>query len=204
MGALVDLAGDGLGEIVKAYALLHVLEAQLRYLEDRGARVSVHQRSLKRWARVPLMLTTGWDAGVSNPDQIVDESTLDQIEGLSSFLDDKVLAFDDTRLPSLRGLIDQADALLTDEPDLDPTLASYIRRLIAAIRYALDDEAAGRIFDYTSAVEQLRVAFQAAAEASPPDKKDGWRALVKQIFVGVTTALMIKGGEAALGITPGG
>lgn len=205
VGALVDPSGAGLEEIVKAYALLGVLEGQLRYLEARGARkTGVHSRAVKQWARVPLMLTTGWNAGVHDPNQIVSEITLDQIEALSSFLDGKVLAFDDARVPSLRKLIDQADSLLTDDPELDPALVFYIRRLIASIRYALDDDAAGRVFDYTAAIEQLRVAFQAAAESAAPGKKDGWRAMVKQIFVGVTTSLMITGGEMALGITAGG
>ncbi|GAA2947785.1 hypothetical protein GCM10010458_36760 [Microbacterium luteolum] len=202
MASLVDPAGDGLQEIAKAYALLRILDGQLRYLEDRGARVSVHQRSLKRWGRVPLMLTTGWDAGVSSPDQIVDEATLDQIEALSSFLDGKVLTFDDARLPSLRALIDQADTLLTNSPNLDPTLAAYIRRLIASIRNALDDDAAGRIFDYTAAVVELRVAFQAAAEASPPEQKEDWLAMFRQITVGVATALLIEGGKM-LGLAAG-
>lgn len=201
MGALVDPHGAGMDEIVKAYALLRALDTQLRHLATRNARVAVHQRALTRWARVPLMLQTGWNAGVTDPNQIVNEATLDQIETLSSFLDDKVLAWDDELLPSLRAAIDRADALLTAEPDMDPHLTRYLRRLIAEIRYALDDEAAGRLFDYTTASEQLRVAFMAAAEAAPPAQKDEWRQMAKQLFVGLFTWVLTEGGKSMLGIT---
>ncbi|GGM64792.1 hypothetical protein GCM10010489_40440 [Microbacterium saperdae] len=195
MGSLVDPVGPGQSEIAKVYRLLDVLDQQLRYLGERGAKVAVHQRNLSKWGRVPLMLDIGWSAGVGNPEHVVTEATLDQIEGLSSFLDGKVLTFDDTRLPSLRRIVDQADALLTDDPHLDPTLASYLRRLLAAIRSALDDEAAGRLFDYTSAVEQLLVAFQAAAETAGPENKEGWRSMAKQIVVGVAVGLGIEAGK---------
>lgn len=115
-------------------------------------------------------------------------SLLDQIEGLAAFFDGKVLDFDDQRILSLRPLVDRADALLTGDSEMDPALASYIRRLSAEIRYALDDEAAGRTFDFTSAVERLWVSFQAAAEKASDAKKSAWRDLAQQIFVGVASS----------------
>jgi hypothetical protein len=201
MGALLDLDGQGSAAVSAAFAFLHVIEDNLILLGDRGYKVAVHQRNLKKWMRVPLMVTTGWDRGVNHPDHVVRDSTLDEIEALSSFLDGKVLSIDDDRLPSLRALIDQADALLTDST-IDFALLSYIRRLLAAIRHALDDDSAGRQFDFTAAVENLRVAFQAAAEsASTPQEKDGWRSMVSNITVGVGTTLAIEIGKHVLGLT---
>ena len=200
MGALLDLDGPGAGEVSAAFAFLHVIEDNLIFLGDRGFKVAVHQRNLKKWMKVPLMVTTGWDRAVSHPDQVASDSTLDEIEALSSFLDGKVLSIDDDRLPSLRTLIDEADALLTDST-IDFALRSYIRRLLAAIRYALDHDTAGRQFDFTAAVENLRVAFQAAAEsASTPQEKEGWRTMVSNIAVGVGTALAIEIGKRMLGL----
>lgn len=201
MGELLDLEGNGIEEVSAAYAWMHVIEDQLRFLGDGGYKVAVFQRSVKKWMRVPLMLTTGWDRAVSMADHVVTEETLDQIESLSSFLHKKVLDADDVRVPDLRGLIDEADALLTDNTTLDGGLVSYIRRLIAAIRYALDDEASGRIFNFTAAVENLRVALQAAAEsAGSEEEKQEWRTVLQQFFVGVGTNLAIEVGNKMLGI----
>lgn len=203
MRNLLDLGGEGIREISAAFAWMHVIEDQLRYLGDGGFKVAVHQRNVQRWMRIPLMLPSGWSAGVSDPDQVVTEMQLDQIEALSSFLDGKVLDSDDVRVPDLRVLIDEAGALLTGDSTLDPALASYIRRLLDAIRYALDNEAAGRLFDFTAAVEDLRVAFQAAAESAATDEeKQSWRAMAQQLFVGVVTSLVVEAGKKMLGITP--
>ncbi|MGN7969006.1 hypothetical protein [Microbacterium sp. 22296] len=201
MGALMDLDGLALDEISTAFALMHVLEDQLRYLGDHNARVKVHQRNLRRWMRVPLMPQVGWSANVSSPDYVVTEETLDQIESLSSFLDGKVFDIDDERLPDLRDLVREAEALLASNSTMDPMLASYIRRLLASIRNALDDDSAGFAFDYVSAVEQLRVAFMAAAEsARTPEEKTGWRNMASQIITGTGVALGIEVGKKMLGI----
>ncbi|WP_407358800.1 hypothetical protein LTA6_000988 [Microbacterium sp. LTA6] len=203
MSAVLAPADEGIEEIRRAFALIEILSGQLRFLASRNYRVAVHQRHLRVWARVPLMLQFGWGTQVSHPDHVLAEAALDQLESLSSFLDDKVLAFDDSRIPSLRSLMDQADVLLTGDTEMDSALMSYLRRLIAEIRYALDDDVAGRTFDYTAAVERLRVAFQAAAEASTSERKRGWRGLVQQIFVGVTSGGLVEGGAALAAITIG-
>lgn len=201
MIALVSLDSSGLDEVSAAFAYIHVIEDQLIFLGDRGYRVAVHQRNARKWMRVPLMLNAGWTSAVHTPDSVASEATLDEIESLSSFLDGKVLSTDGDRLQSLRGLIDQADALIEGDSTIDSALASYIRRLIAAIRRALDDEEAGRLFDFTSAVDRLRVAFQAAAEsAASPEEKGLWRTLVEQITVGVGTSLAVEIGKRILGI----
>lgn len=201
VGALVDPNGQGLKEISAAFAWIHVIEDQLRFLAEKDYKVGVYQRHLQRWMRVPLMLKTGWTGGVSIPDQVVNEDTLDQIEALSSFLDGKVVELTESQELNLRDLIDQADALLTNST-LEPALISYIRRLLAAIRYALDDEAPDHVFDFNSAVENLRVAFQAAAEsASTQEEKGSWRSMATQIVVGTSTAFIVEAGKQALGIT---
>jgi hypothetical protein len=192
----------GIAEIRRAYELLSVISEQLRYLEARGHRVSVYRRQLDGWARVPLSLSAGWTSNVQ-PDHVVTSDRLDQIEGLSAFLDRKVLDFDDSRIAGLRPLIDRADQLITGDEEMDPAVASYVRRLVAEIRYALDDEAAGKVFNYTAAVERLWLAFNAAAEKAPEKKKSAWRNLASQIFVGVTTDGVVDGGKALLAITTG-
>lgn len=202
MEALVDVNAGGLIEVSSAFAWLHVIEDELRYLGDRNFKVGVHQRNLKKWMRVPLMLNTGWRAGVNNADLVVSLDTLDQIESLSSFLDGKVLSSDDYRVPSLGNLLDEAEELLSQDSTIEPALASFIRRLIKQITEALEDEAAGRLFDYTAAVEKLRIAFLAAAEsASGEAEKASWRSVAKQIIVGTGTALAVEIGKSTLGIT---
>ncbi|MEX8058591.1 hypothetical protein [Microbacterium sp. 16-032] len=201
MWALLDIDGGGILEVSGAFAWMHVIEDELRYLGDRNFKVAVHQRNLKKWMRVPLMLTTGWRSGVTNADNVVDEDTLDQIESLSSFLDGKVLSSDDYRVPSLKNLISQAEDLLSADSTIEPALASYIRRLIAQIRDALQAEDEGSAFDFTAAVEKLRFAFQAAAETSETEgEKANWRAMAKQVVVGTSTALAIEIGKKALGL----
>lgn len=202
MGALVNVEGEGMDEVSAAFAWLHVIEDQLLLLGERNYKVTVHQRRVREWMRIPIMYQTGWKSGVAHPDLVVSGNTLDDIEVLSSFLDGKVLDTDSGRLPSLRQIIDQADALLTEDTTLDAVLAGYIRRLIAEIRNALDDEAAGRLFDFTSAVQRLRFAFQAAAEASEDESaKQGWRKKADEVITGVGIALAGEIVKGVLGIT---
>lgn len=202
VGALVDPQAEGLGEVSAAFAWLHVIEDQLILLGERNYNVRVHQRRVREWMRVPLMLETGWKAGVPDPDLVVTTEILDDIDVLSSFLDGKVLDTDSGRFPSLREIIDQADVLLTEDATLDVALAAYIRRLIAEIRHALDNEAAGRLFDFTSAVQRLRFAFQAAAESSEDeDAKQGWRQKAEEVLTGVGVGLAIELAKGVLGIT---
>lgn len=191
----------GIAEIRRAFGLLGTISGQLQILGAAGFKVRVFQRQLDGWSRVPLSLPAGWAQGAA-PDHVATLDQLDQIEALAGFLDGRVIDFDDARLQGLRPLIDHADSLLTDD-DMDPALRSYIRRLISEIRLALDDEAVGHTFDFTSAVERLRVAFQAAAEAAPTGKKSAWRDLATQIIVGLVSTGAVEGGRALLSIAMG-
>lgn len=192
----------GITEILHAYALLSTIDRILRRLEAEGSRVAVFRKQLHGWARVPLSLDAGWGAAV-HPDHLIHENTLDQIGALSSYLDGKVLTFNDELAPSLRTLVDRADSLLTDESGLGRPLHAYIRRLIAEIRYALDDEAAGRAFDFTDAAERLWVAFNAAAERAPDAKKSAWRELVQQVMVGFVSGGAVEAAKIGLQLTTG-
>lgn len=189
---------DGIAEIRYAFALLATIDEVLRRFAAQGRPVDVFRKQLDGWARVPLSISAGWTSNVQ-PDHLISEVTLQQIESLSAFLDGKVLVLEDAQRLNLRDLIDQADRLLTAE-DLDPLLQGYLRRLIAAIRYALDDEAAGRAFNFAEAVERLWVAFNAAAERASQERKAGWRDLVRQITIGVTAGGVVEGASIALQI----
>ena len=188
---------QGIAKIRQAYALLHTIEGVLRRLSAEGRNVTVFQKQLDGWARVPLSLSAGWTSSVQ-PDHLVSEALLEQIEGFGAYLEGKVLVLSDEHHSNLRSLIDRADALLTAE-GFDPALQHYLRRLIAEIRFALDDEAAGAAFDYSEAVQQLWVAFNAAAEQAPEDQKSNWRDLVQQVVIGLVSGGTIEGASIVVG-----
>lgn len=188
---------EGITAIRHAYALLSTIDGVLRRLKAEGRNVSVFEKHLDGWARVPLSLDTGWTSAVS-PDHLISEGTLDQIESFAAYLEGKVLVLAESHDANLRDLIDRADGLLTRE-GLDPALQHYLRRLIAEIRFALDDEATGAAFDYSDAVQRLWVAFNAAAERAPEDQKAGWRDLVKQVFIGVVSGGTVEAASIVVG-----
>ncbi|WP_402843747.1 hypothetical protein [Microbacterium sp. GXS0129] len=200
--ALKPNTAEGIAEIIRAYGLLSTIDQQLKYLASRKHRVSVYQRQLGRWARVPLSLNAGW-GNSTMPEMLVSDEILEQIEGLSYYLDGKVLAYDEHDVEQLRPLIDRADSLLTDDDDMDPRLKMYLRRLIGEIRLALDDEHAGRVFDFTTATERLWVAFTAAADQAKPEAKGFWRELAGQIVPTVVGGAAVEAARIALEITTG-
>ncbi|MCT1395657.1 hypothetical protein M4D51_07945 [Microbacterium sp. p3-SID338] len=194
---------EGMAEFRKAYALLVTIDEILRGFEAEGKRAEPFRRQLDGWARVPLSLQAGWSQNVM-PDHLVTESTLDQLESFGAYLEGKVLVLDSSQHTNLRSLIDQADVLLNQE-GFDPILKQYLRRLIASVRYALDDEQAGKVFDFEDAVQRLWVAFNAAAERAPEQQKTSWRDLLQQIFVGVVSGGAVEGASIVVGsITAGG
>jgi hypothetical protein len=180
----------GMREIRHAFALLTTVDEILRRFELDGRRFEPYRKQLDGWARVPMSVQAGWNSGVVT-DHLITETTLDQIQSFGAYLEGKVLELEPSHDSNLRSLIAQADALL-DEDDFDPALRQYLRRLISAIRYALDDEQAGKGFDFTAAVEQLWVALNAAAERAPESQRPRWRKLVEQISVGIAIAAPVE------------
>lgn len=181
---------EGMVEIRHAFALLTTVDEILRRFELDGRRFQPYRKQLDHWARVPLSVQAGWTSGVV-PDHLITDTTLDQIQSFGAYLEGKVLELAPAQDDNLRSLIDQADSLLNDD-SFDPALKTYLRRLIAAIRYALDNEQAGRAFDFTAAVEQLWVALNAAAERAPERDRSKWRSLVEQVFVGIAAAAPVE------------
>lgn len=181
---------EGMTEIRHAYALLTTMAQILRRFELDGRRFQPYRKQLDGWARVPLSVQAGWTAGVV-PQHLISESMLDQIQSFGGYLEGKVLELLPAQEVNLRSLIDRADVLLNDGA-FDPALKKYLRRLIAAIRDALDDDQAGKVFDFTSAVEQLWVALNAAAERAPEKQRAHWRELVEQVFVGIAGAAPVE------------
>lgn len=199
---LKPATAEGIAEIRQAYTLLSTIDGVLRRLSAEGRNVGVFEKQLDGWARVPLSLTQGWGANVKTQ-HLISETTLQQIEGFSAYLEDKVLLLSDAHHANLRSLIDRADVLLTAE-GLDPALQHYFRRLISEIRFALDDETAGVAFDFSEAVQRLWVAFNAAAERAPEAQKSGWRDLVEQVFIGVVSGGTVEAASIVIGsITTG-
>lgn len=194
---------EGVAQVRRAFALLNTMDELLRWFELQNMRTSPYRRQFDGWARVPLSVGSGWNSGVV-PDHLITTSMLEEIESFGAYLEGKVLVMAPDQQESLRAVIDRADALLTSQ-ELDPRLASYLRRLIAAIRYALDDEVAGRVFDFSTAIQNLWVAFNAAAERAPEPAKSGWRNLAEQIMVGVASAGVVEGAVISIhALTTGG
>ncbi len=201
MASILVPEGQGIVEIRRAYALLSSIDGVLRRLSAEGKNVNVFRKQLDGWARVPLSLETGWGTAIS-PDHVIGETVLEQIESFAAYLEGKVLMLGDAHDQNLRDLIDRADGLLTHE-GLDPALQFYIRRLISEIRFALDDDDAGKAFDFSEAVQRLWVAFNAAAEKAPAEDKPKWRALVEQIFVGVVSGGSVEAANIVVGALTG-
>lgn len=181
---------QGMAEIRRAFALLTAIDGILRRFEVEGKRVEPFRSQRDGWARVPLSLPAGWTSNVA-PDHLINGGMLQQIESFGAYLEGKVLVLDAGQHTNLRSVVDQADALLNDE-DFDPVLRQYLRRLIAEIRYALDDEQAGRAFDFEDAVERLWTAFAAASARAPEPQRAKWRQLLDQIMVGVVSGGSIE------------
>lgn len=181
---------EGMAEIRHAFSLLTTIDQILTRFELDGRRFQPYRKQLDQWARVPLSGQAGWASNVS-PLHLISESVLDQIQSFGGYLEGKVLELNPSHESNLRSLMAQADSLL-DEDDFDPALRRYLRRLITAIRYALDDEQTGKGFDFTSAVEQLWVALNAAAERAPEHQRPRWRKLVEQISVGIAIAAPVE------------
>ena len=194
---------EGMSEVRRAFALLATIDEILKRFELDGRRFQPYRKQLDQWARIPLSVRAGWAANVS-PLHLISESVLDQVQSFGGYLEGKVLELAPAQDSNLRNLIAQADALLDDE-DFDPALRQYLRRLITAIRYALDDEQAGKGFDFTAAVEQLWVALNAAAERAPEHQRPRWRKLVEQVSVGIAIAAPVEAAGIVLSaITTGG
>lgn len=185
----IDTA-DGMAEVRRAYALLTAMDEILRRFELDGRRYQPYRKQIDGWAKVPMSVQAGWSSAVS-PLHLISDGMLEQILSFGGYLEGKVLVLAPQQHANLRSLIDMADVLLNHE-GFDPALRQYLRRLIASIRYALDDEQAGKTFDFTDAVERLWVAFNAAAERAPDEQRPRWRALVEQVFIGIAIAAPVE------------
>lgn len=86
---------------------------------------------------------------------------------------------------------------------MDPTWISGVDAVVGTLiaAGALVVAVRADVANAQSAVDRLRVAFQAAAESSTsPEEKGVWRSLVEQITVGVGTSLGVEIGKRILGI----
>lgn len=175
----------GIAEIRQAYALLHAIDVVLRRFEYEQKNVNVFRLQLDDWSRVPLSLNAGWTSAVS-PDHLIPHYMLQQVESFGHYLEGRVVTLDAGRIDGLSQLVDRANQLLTDA-DLDPLLKGYLRKLLFEIRLSLDDDEAGRGFDYTEAVQRLWVAFEAAAARSSEDDRPRWKKLADEVLVGFTS-----------------
>lgn len=178
---------QGAEEFKRAFRLITELDDLLTRFELEQRNVAVYRKHLEGWARVPLMLASGWTAAVSEANSVVPEVVLDQLQGFDSYLEGKVLTFDDWRMPSFRALIEQANSALSEDDALSPQLAGYLRRLLAEIQVALDDEQRSKSFDFADAVQRLWVTLMAASAATSPEKQGRWRRIADQIMVGILT-----------------
>lgn len=183
---------QGLTEFVSAYRLLARADELIVRFEQVDARAKVYRDQFAEWARVPLLVGQVWTSG-ARPDAVVRNEVLNQIMSFSLFLEGKVLTNDSVGTPAFRTLIERANGALSEENDLPPHMVAYLRRLLAEIQIALDDEARGKGFDFHSAAQHLWAGLEAAAGMTK-DKTFG--AKIRNIADETLRGFMSGGGGA--------
>jgi len=179
---------DGHRRWTTCAALLTRIETLLETLEREGHRVAVYRKMVRHF-KTPLTGTiAGWE-GAINPDGVITQDRLDQLEAVAAFLDGKVHELSAGDMTDLGLVVDKAASLLQDDVSLPVPLRRYIHRLLQAIRHALEDEAIGETFDFDASVTQLWIALQAAASTST-EKESFWKALAGEIVVGVSSGVL--------------
>lgn len=205
--SMIDLidprTAAGAHEILRAARLLaRIDEIIVGYTMDGRDDVAVYRRQFPEWLEGMLALRAGWTTIVS-AESIATQETMDQIAGFANFLDGKVYEFSDDDLDSLRGILEKARDVLATDVGLEPTVRSYLHRLLQEIQYALDDEAIGASVDFTAAAQRLWVAFRAAEQVST-ENSSLWSALAQSFVVNEVTSAAIEGGRLAIMMAPGG
>lgn len=176
--ALRPESAEGAGEFLLAYRLLARIDDIITELERIDPEHRFYREQFAGWLRIPLMLSADWTSAVTQIERVVKLEHLRQIKSFGFFLKGKVLATEEAYKPEFRTLIRDAAAALSDVDDLPPQLVAYLRRLLAEIQFAIDDEARGKTFDFHSAVQNLWVALEAAAEKTG---SEGWRSKFKAL-----------------------
>lgn len=188
---------EGLAEFVSAYRLLARADELIVRFEQIDSRAKVYRDQFSEWARVPLLVDKNWSSG-TRADAVVRNEVLNQIMSFSLFLEGKVLTNDDVGTQGFRDLIQRANATLSDDNDLPAHMVAYLRRLLAEIQFALDDEARGRGFDFHSAAQHLWSGLEAAAGMTRSDAfRSRMRVLADNVlngFMSGTTGALVGSG----------
>lgn len=192
---------EGIEQIALFYRLTSRLDDLLRGYELRGLRVGLFQRQLLVWQRAPLGSNGAWSNN-GGPEGVIPAAWLDQIEGLSLYLDQKVAEFSDEQLKKLTQIVNEAIVILADDSGLPEILRRYIYDLLASVKMAMAHEHIGLSFDYEAAVRNLYAAF-IAAEAKSPEKASFWADLGRKIVADVTShfAVAATSSVATLALT---
>lgn len=189
---------SGAAELREAYALLSSIDLLLHRMQAKGSDVAVFIRQLDGWARVPLLIESGWKTN-AHPDHLISATRLEQIETLALYLDGKVHSFDGADRASLAQIVAQAHEELVADESLSPQLREYLHHLLAEIRTALDDERIGRSFDFAEACRRLWVAMRAAsADSTDEDQRRRWRRIGDAILIGSVSSGAVEAASAAV------
>nr|WP_312964387.1 hypothetical protein [Kocuria rhizophila] len=192
---------EGWTEFTTAMRLLQEIAETLSYMRERGFDVDEYLEHLPYWRSSVLHYPNTWR------DRPLSLESRSQLAALKPLYQVAAVPTLGSALPDdARQLLDDTEAAIASDPDLDESLKRYVAKLVTHLRSVLDEEKAGFAFDAQESFRHLKFCMDAAAEQTKdPDRKDRFRDFARRwaapFASDVTTGVL--SGAALLALDPG-
>jgi hypothetical protein len=151
--------------ILHRQAVRHVgaLEEILREMSARGKDVRVWEGAFAIWSQAVFAWPRGW--GTANSGDI-DETALDHLQTLASWLDDYLPKADEAGLERTGKLVDDVLEAVNADDSLPSHLKIHLRQMCDQLRWCVDRYAQAGDFDLKVAIDRLLITVGQCAQQS--------------------------------------
>lgn len=143
---------------------LDAIEELLDQMDNAQIRTDVYRRYFKKWATLTLRHPHDWQKQESN--KHVDSTALDHLLNLSDWFRGFVPSVATDGLDSLRGFVESAQTVITEDDSLDPALKRHVQRVIDHLTWCIEEYARVGDFELREAVDRLIAAMVTTAARS--------------------------------------